>query len=98
MTRSYERELGAIGEAMKNMDGRMDDAEKARHRLESKLEEHAGETTRKFAQVNASLQEIKDVMSELKGGWKAMTIMAGMGGAAGAFITYWAKIFLGLAK
>ena len=87
--KSNERELGAIGESIKHMGERMDDADESRSRLESRLESHANETTRKFAEVNSGIQEIKDVMNEIKGGWKATSVMvavAGGLGAGGAFI------------
>ena len=91
-TKSNERELGVIGESLKHLAERMDDGDASRSRLEKKLEDHAQETTKKFAEVNKGIQEIKDVMSEIKGGWKATSVMMVIASSIGAGAMFIMKI------
>lgn len=36
--------------------------------------------------INKSLQDIRDVLMQAKGGWKTLVMVGGIGGAVGAFL------------
>lgn len=58
-----------------------------------KLGEHGAEIAnlqRDMSEIKADLKAIRDTLSEAKGGWKTLMLVAGVAGTAGAILS---KIF-----
>ena len=91
-----ERELGSIGSSIKHMETRMDVSDRSQKRLEDKLEEHSKDTSKRFEEMHEKLQEIKDLMNEIKGGWKATTIIVGFASTLGAAIVFILRHLFGI--